>query len=520
MCGFANPLSFKHVTDAEILLVETFIRENTMKFLEQKMRDTLGDSINELCDVLVDDELLIDHFGELYANNRDSFMFHAGDVILIKELVEHVKQIVDEKGKNTGLAFFQNSKRIRKKTSKKSANPKQKVFKMLTRPTEGDSLGDNLKNELIRKITTCFSPYMTDVHKNNELMNISECVVVLNSDDGLKIYGDVTCIICKFEDRVNQKPKRVYYNKKSENKGCWVLSNIVKHLQIQHSPSVELDKNNQQQSDLTNIENKIASENDAEFNITNIQEEHYILEDNGNLSLIMVDDSELKVVENSDQDNPQILYSQLSEQVVKVMAASMKNNETCSQMEIGFSERKITVANIPGDGSCIFGALAHQLWMYKISSMEHKQATKKLRAEVVEHILKPEYFPLYKQRLRERVFSFNEKVGKKVTDTDMEMECKIFVKHVLSNKKTWGGAETLLAVSILHSTNIIVFNENGTIAKVKKADQNHNRSIAIAFRIGLNDEFNHYDSVCEINSADLYTVANKCCSHSNNVLGN
>lgn len=125
MCGFANPLSFKNITDAEISIVEHFIKNRTMDFLRQKMIE----SINEQCDVVVDDEELIDHFGELYAHNQDSFMFHAGDIILIKKLVAHVQNIVDCNGKNTGLAFFQNSKHGQKRAASRACKFMKKKTK-------------------------------------------------------------------------------------------------------------------------------------------------------------------------------------------------------------------------------------------------------------------------------------------------------------------------------------------------------------------------------------------------------
>lgn len=511
MCGFANPLSFKNVTDAEISIVETFIRTKTMDFLRQRMCD----SINEQCDVLVADEELIDHFGELYANNQGSFMFHAGDIILIKELVDHVQRIVDGNGKNTGLVFFQNTEPIRKRAplrTQVSGNKKQKLpGKSLVKPIEEE----NLKAELIRKVTICFKPYMSEVHANNETINMNECVVVLKPEDGSKIYGDISCIICNVENRKNQKPKRVYYNTKGKSKGCWVLSNIMKHLQLKHNLSAQVDENNK--LDLPNVTND--ADNSTVPNLVDSHEEHYIVEtdSNDNLSLVLVDDSELKKIENSDRDSPELLYSQLSVQINNVLATFLKNDEPHEEMEyfLTVSPRKLTVALIPGDGSCIFAAISHQLWMHKINSKEHKQATKKLRADVVEHILKPENFPLYQQRLHDRVYKIHEKSGKKITD--MEKECKFFVRHILSNHKTWGGAETLLAVSILYSTNVFVFYEKGECSKIKKADHNNSRSIAIAFRIGLNEEgdetFNHYDSVCEISSADLYAVASRCCKH-------
>lgn len=71
--------------------------------------------------------------------------------------------------------------------------------------------------------------------------------------------------------------------------------------------------------------------------------------------------------------------------------------------------------------------------------------------------------------------------------------------------------ETLLAVSDLYSTNVIVFEENGPCKKRKLTRRNHNRSVAVSYRTGLNNkgerDYNHYDSVCDINAADLHVAA-------------
>lgn len=505
MCGFANPLSFKNVTDVEISMVATFIKEKTMTFLQQMLNDSM------VCDVLVDDETLFNHFGELYAHKPELFEFHIGDIILIKELVGHVKRIVDGNGINKGLSFFQNTKRNQKRTAARTArtykfpkNVKKESTKQPVKPIEND----NLKADLVRKVTTLLEPYTTDMCANDATLNLSECVVVSQTEDESKIYGNISCIICKAENRKNQNPKSVYYNKKGKTRGSWVLANMVKHLQSAHTSTIQMDKN---------IEFDSQHATETQFVVS--REEHSIVEpyDNYDLSVIMVDDSELKKNENCDQDTQDELYTQLATQITNMMAASLTHNETQHEMKYVLSKAplKLTVAEIPGDGSCMFSALAHQLWMYEIKSKQHKHATKQLRAEVVEHILNPANYPLYQHLLRDRVYEIADKSGKNITD--MENECKFFVRHILSNSQTWGGSETLLAVSNLHSTNIFVFNENGVCSKTKRSDLNHSRSIAIAFRVGLNEEgeevFNHYDSVCEINPEDLLLVAGKCSKH-------
>ena len=508
MCGFAHPLSFKNVTDSHISTVEKFIREKTMTILAKR----LSESIGEECDAVIDDEELINHFGEIYANDQESFEFRAGDIMLIKELVAHVKQIVDGNGINTGLGFFQNPKPNRKRaalaTKCSIAKKSQKSSKPLVKPMEED----NLKFELIQKVTTCFEPYMNDLHAIDDSLNMNECVVVVQTEDGSKIYGDISCILCKYENRKNQKSKRVFYNTKGKTKGSWVLSNITKHLQTVHTSMAQIDEN-----DKLKLQHGVH-DSDTTRSIAS-HEEHYVVETDANedLSIILVDDTDLKIKENLDKDDQELLYAQLSTQLTSVMAATLNHDDACEQMNfvLAKAQRKLTVANISGDGSCMFAALAHQLWMYKIDSKDHKQATKQLRAEVVEHILNPENYASYQHHLRDRVYSTIETTGKNVTD--IEKECKFFVRHILSSSKTWGGAETLLAVSVLYSTNVFVFNENGACSKIKKVGQNHSRSVAVAFRIGLNKEgdevYNHYDSVCEINSADLYHVARKCSKH-------
>lgn len=162
---------------------------------------------------------------------------------------------------------------------------------------------------------------------------------------------------------------------------------------------------------------------------------------------------------------------------------------------------------MPKDNNCVFGALAHQLWMNKLSSREKKAATKKLRAEVVEHILNADNFPMFQHNIKDYIYEL-----KKPNEiTDMAAECKLYVRHKLSKDKEWGGSEVLLAVSNIYSTNVIVFYEDGICQKIKAVGKNYNRSIAIAYRyIGANKMVrNHYDSVCDANADDLLVAVRK-----------
>lgn len=93
----------------------------------------------------------------------------------------------------------------------------------------------------------------------------------------------------------------------------------------------------------------------------------------------------------------------------------------------------------------------------------------------------------------------------------MTAECKIFARHILSKHKTFGGVETLYAVSDLYSTNVVVFSEDGVCTKYKKADRKYERSIAVAHCYRLNERGekirNHYDSIFDASGADLFAAA-------------
>lgn len=118
----------------------------------------------------------------------------------------------------------------------------------------------------------------------------------------------------------------------------------------------------------------------------------------------------------------------------------------------------LTVATIPSDGNCLFSAIAHQLYRYPINSKVHNDATKELRAQVIEHILDPVNFPSYQFTLQDRVYEI--KTSEEIQN--MTNECKLYVRHVLSKDGKWGGHESISAIGEIHQLNITTFNEEGT----------------------------------------------------------
>lgn len=503
MCGLAHPVSFQKVTDLEISLVENFIRTKTLGFLIKN----LCDSIDKNCDALVDDDELKQYFGALFVKNTTGFEFSFGDKLLIKEIVNHVQL----KSNKHGNSYFKNP-------TKKKIDAAQNNNGTATMEIDKNQLTLQLEQKVIRY----FRRYVVDF--DTDLIDVG-----LRVEDGKTIYGDVHCVICKIEKRKKQKPKGVYFNTNGKGKGVWVLSNLDKHMKQIHSTNAPSKSTKNVKTPRKRKVPKKKPTQTVEMSQTTpidistlgcsieihdaIDADEPENEDKENASVIMTNDDDLRRVEKQRHDNPDDLFTQLSSQVTKVQEGVLTKSE--AQENINFvlnkSPRKLTITHIQGDGNCMFGSLAHQLWLHKIDSNEHMEATKRLRADVVEHILDPKNFPRFEHELRDRIFLRKQQTNQLSEITNVAAECKLFVRHALSKNGIWGGTETLLAVSDLYSTNIVVFKEDEKCYKTKQTGQNYERSIAIAHRIGLDEQgqkiFNHYDSVCDISSDDIYSVA-------------
>lgn len=518
MSGFDNPISFKKITDVHISIVEASIREQTLSILTKN----LSDSINEECDVLVDDEQLINHFGLRYAHNTSSFRFEEGDKILIKELVDYVKALADEGGINCGLHHFVPDIQLTKtkRRQKQQTKPKfpQMKYKRVIQTDE-----TQLKRELINKVRGIFDCYdsqqLADPDFESYLIDEStvELHVTKNEQNEYKVYGDVHCPICKSQNLKNQKSKRVYYNVKSNGKGCWVMSNFVNHFKNVHKVVVNTAHMTKslKLNDESDVDEMISTEVSLHAFIDqskdSAKKENAGNEDDA-FDLIVVDDGASQPETNNDSNQFEVLYSQLSEQITKVFTAVLSNSDDHEQVEFTFdtTPRKLTVARIASDGNCLFSSLAHQLWLNKIGGVDHIKDTKKLRADTVCHILNPKNFDSYEFLLRDRVYD----IKKSSEIENLATECRLFVKLKLARNKTWGGSETLMAVSDMYATNIIVFNEDANCVCIKRAGTNHSRTIAVAFRFSCDKKRNrssirnHYESVCDMNADDAMAACN------------
>lgn len=468
----------------------------------------------------VSQQHMTDIFGK-FANTPSKFQFERGEVSLIKELVAHVKQVVDGNGENSGLHRFKFKQYKKAKVNK--ARAKKSPIERSVNTTVDTHIDENtatlLRKQLLDKVVFCLK--QTGFEMEAEVVNIRIIDVQV---EGSQIYGHITCIMC--ENNANKKStKRVFYN---DSNGCWVISNYQKHLQRVHQLSTGAgtirSKRNMKptgrvcdDSSLPRVKMEESSiEMTTEKSHTEIDAMERVCGDSS-LPEIKREESLIELfIEKSHTENTHLieihsdwLYKQLADQIAKMVTGYLTNGDEMSRMvtDIEGTMINVTVAPVKEDGNCLFAAIAHQLHQHPIDSVEHQEATKLLRAEVVEYILRAENFERFFHTLKDRVY--DTKAANEIND--ITIECKMFVRHVLArggSRNAWGGFESIKAVSEIHEVNIITFIEEGTCIIHPNKNTMHENTIAIAYRVGYHENSgkeirNHYDSVIDVGAEDI-----------------
>lgn len=387
LSGYCNALIFKDLTATDIETIEKFMRERAL----ERTATAFSESLDENCDVLVDEEQMNGVFGENYANHPEQFEFSPGEKKLLMTLASHVKKLVDGNGKNTGLALFNEKKkqRTKKLLRVRNVNHDEAILAERQSQTSTPTQMQNcdLSKKLFERLLSCLDSYAIDPN------GWTEESVTVNSSSGDKITGGIKCSFCG----ENQKPTSVFFNM-TKRSGHWVVANFEKHLEKRHklvklkhlkTEVVELkyEPVQQNESKLDVVANDDALETMDSMPIDNETEQPQN-QLNDSVQYLGVVSESATLQANNNTDN--WLYKQISEQIQEMVAANLINNESEASMEINLkdkSTKSISLVKMLRDGDCMFSALAHQLWKNPINSEEHKTKTKELRAIVVEHIL-------------------------------------------------------------------------------------------------------------------------------------
>lgn len=513
LSGFCDAFAFKNLNDIDIEAIENYMRQKALDAVATE----LSKSIDDTCDVLLDNQQMIEIFGETYAACPEQFQFLPGQKSLIYALVSHVKKMVDAGGENMGLSQFNCKKKRNKKkhadlllTVNRLANYKNDCRKSAKiKPTNSQ-----LTQQLFHRLQICLQSFGVDI------TGISKKSVEVDQSGK---YGIIHCILC--DDSEDQQPKRVYYH--SGPRSCyWVVSNFEKHLKKVHSLKIKRSKSKSKRTkheeecdveselhadhknvlahdvmDVSLIESPVKHRKRKSIKHSVLSSESESKDDSVLFLGVVPKKSSTQTTENIET----LICTQISLQIQQMVAAILIHGETEVSMEFFLNNqtRYLSVVQTSPDGNCLYSALAHQLWPNQITSPEHLQNIKKLRSIVVEHILKPENFHLYETMLHDRL-------SQKKTESaaSLTAECKLFVRHALSRQGIWGGLETIKAVSNEYHVNVVVFNERKSCNMITGSDE-YKHTLVIAYRgqNNTNGDYNHYDSVSDMQSADIFAAA-------------
>lgn len=516
--GFDNAFVFKNITNENIAQIEKYIREESLNIRATNLGESLGlCEPQHKCDVLLDDDEMIDIFGKKYAATPSKFKFQPGEIMLIKELVKHVKGIVDRGGENKGLHHFQERKKRGRPNNyihqrKKVANENSVSFESEKKSNALATTENEMKlhySELKSKLFSMCLQHLQAFQLDEQLViQFDERMVDLNWKNGA-IYGVITCILCENDDSMKKKKKNGHSVRYYESPKYWIISNFKKHLEKIHNlMSFQADlrkKMNRQKRIPLKVLNKVDDpkhDESIEYIDVPVIDSKNSIEDDAHLMVYSTLESD--VVATIDIQNDW-LYTQLSKQISEMIGVVLRNGDVTSIVQFGIANenKTLTAATIIGDGNCLPGAICHQLYHDPIGSNQQRKNIKELRAKVVDYILQPENFPSFQHTLKDRVYEIksNDQID------DMTTECKLFVRFCLSKDGYWAGHEFLVAAAMILRVNILLFYENGDIYLSNTGTEIYPKTIALAYRLNYdNTNYNHYDSVCDIDSNILCAI--------------
>lgn len=503
--GYSNGFSLKKIEEADLDAIEEFVRGELLKLLLNKCsRDNT---------ILGDDEM--EFFFGVYAGSTAEFKILRGERKLILYIVAELNEMYDQKGPEGFKTFFEAPSKCKIGKGDTNNFSVGLFFGTTCRKTVKTQ---HDPNEMISSLFSKLKPYLESITKIMPVRPISEDIIKI-VDFGSGIRADIICVFCTSNDiSVDELIKRhaVQFDKSS---GKWNLSNYRKHVNKHSEKRNEINHESSQSQNPTEprdstIDNSSKHEMPVESNTSNSQ----LLQVDDDIEL---DDSVIlplsAVTKNASQSNESkkdlksIMYSQFSAQNVRLIEATLRNNEAKKDMVLKIDERfqNVEIVEIMGDGNCLFASLVHQIHLIKIGSKEHDVKTAQLRQEVVDHIRKN--FEQYKQAMKTRIVQYCEAKGISVP-IQLEEAYKTLIENDLAKPGFYGGNETVLAVSEMYGVNVLQFTERGPIT-FASGNRRFEKTIFLAYRINQhtskNDEqvYDHYDSVCGLTENLLYKCA-------------
>lgn len=432
--------------------------------------------------------------------NKDisRFRFYFGEKKLIRELVSYTKKVVDTPNVNDGLNHF-----AKKLTAKKTFVFQSTMFcinenyfltdriamnsKQSTRiPIENGGGSSNIKTDkeinLDEQKNIIFKKALEHVESFEKKANVNrpyefklDFVNIIGST-----YNDMKSTVrCCFCDFSSENSNVKIFLHRTASGGNWRLSNLVKHFTLHHMPT-DHPKEKEKLSIVALEIEPCTSNKEGSERVPSVRNNVFI---------------EYCAAQ---------LLAQMSIQSIKMVNTAILNKDVVEYLRIKQKVNEIKTCQIKPDGDCLFAAITHQLNQVKINSVQHNNLTAALKNQVIEHIkANVDDFEGY---LRGRVDEYKSKDD----INNLKEEFQIFLNVRLPLRLSWGGSETMKAVTELLKVNILVINEFGDCKLEFRYRPEYNRCVILSFRsFKLNDTLDHYDSVIEISEDALTKFANQ-----------
>lgn len=156
-------------------------------------------------------------------------------------------------------------------------------------------------------------------------------------------------------------------------------------------------------------------------------------------------------------------------------------------------EGRIKVELMPGDGNCLLSAICHQLYKFRVGSIDHKTLIREYRKKIVTFLRENMHVDSVRNSVLSRIF---EDMPELVELTESQKFEEFF--QYIDQDGVWGGEETIVATMLMLNVRIVIHREGGI--KVVLSDINKNNTeideINIVYRLGEHARtYTHYDSL-------------------------
>lgn len=497
---FGTALTFASLTTDDIDIVTNFARTKLKKRLEQQ------DAMKA--------EILQNFYGGFYS--PEEFEIQPGDLNLIFDtLVPYVRKKINyPEGNKVGFKHFKKGKNARSCKDLMdtpfgrffgNVTQKQKIKRQLN--IEDTEQGFSAKNDCML-IDLLYKKLRKDLEKlgyGDDIIEKFDDKAVVDTSKAGTINGYITCVFCCVENDSSKKGTIAVYFDDT----YWVLSNFVTHLKRCHAipEVVSLTTNSkilvkqdrkrkkkvtsERPTVVTSTPNEKSSQQTIKINSIEFLDVDVVDKNDDEAEWETLNEEEEAISPEVMKREESFVFSQISIQESKMNGVVLANNEELKTVSITSANERTTnvveTCDMEADGNCLFAAIAHQLFLEKIGSKQHKASTKQLRVAAVDYI---------KQHLTEFEHVLRSEESKKV-NTVKSRNAQL---NRLAKNGTWGGSESILAISRTYAINIIIFIEDGHCYLIDDFNFNYGKCILIAYtKYGRGSKLNHYESICKIN---------------------